>query len=166
MNQQIIEIRKRKKTDFCSNLFTVFDSKMMGSCDIHRSVLRKYWSTWDRDQNQFFTPPFYLTPLIVTDRQIDRQTEAQTNKNRQIDWLIDRQTDRLIDRPTDRQMGRQMDEVEVFWSCYLSSLPNMREKILWPLKRFRLIIEHKGLCAFDNSRHDFQEKKLTQKWSS
>ena len=80
--------------------------------------------------------------------------------------MIDRQTDRLIDRPTDRQMGRQMDEVEVFWSSYLSSLSNMREKILLPLKRFRLITEQKVLCAFDNSRHDFQEKKeLTQKWS-
>ena len=163
MNQQI-KIQKRKKTDFCSNSLTVFDSKMMGSCDIHRSVLRKYWSTWDRDQNQFLKPPFLFDPADC-DRQTDRQTDWSTDKQEQADWLIDRQTDRLIDRPTDRQMGRQMDEVEVFWSCYLSSLSNMREKILWPLKRFRLITEHKVLCAFDNSRHDFQEKKLTQKWS-
>ena len=73
MNQQI-EIEKRKKTDFCSNLFTVFDSKMMGSGDIHRYR----GSTEVRGIETKISFPnlhCYLTPLIVTDRQIDRQTD-------------------------------------------------------------------------------------------
>ena len=82
MNQQI-EIQKRKKTDFCSNLFTVFDSKMM-------TFIGRYWGSTEvrgiETKISFWNLQFYLTPLIVTDRQIDRQTEAQTNKNRQIDW--------------------------------------------------------------------------------
>ena len=108
MNQRIIEIWKREKTDFCSNLFTVFDPKMMGSCDIHRSVLRKYWSTWDRDQNQFLKPPLLFDPADC-DRQTDRQTDWSTDKQEQADWLIDRQTDRQIDWQTNWSTNGQTD---------------------------------------------------------
>ena len=56
----------------------------------HATFIGRYWGSTEvrgiETKISFLHLQFYLTPLIVTDIQIDRQTEAQTNKNRQIDW--------------------------------------------------------------------------------